>query len=50
MYYVVSEMCIGGGFLEGCFYCYSQQIITAIDNESLIPYNFLKPALETQNL
>ena len=41
MYYIVSEICIeciGGCFLEDCFYCYCQQIIPAVANESLIPY------------
>ena len=50
MYYVVSEMCFGGGFSEDCFYCYSQQIITTVTNESLIPYNLLKQAPEIHNL
>ena len=48
---MVSEICIGGRFLEDCFYCYSQQIISAIVNESLIPYKkLIKRAPETQNL
>ena len=38
MYYIVSEICIGGHFLEDCFYCYSQQIKSAVANESPIPY------------
>ena len=42
MYYIVSKICIGGRFLEDCFYCYSQQIISAVANESLIPYNLIK--------
>ena len=29
MYYIVLEICIGGRFLEDCFYCYFQQIISA---------------------
>ena len=48
MCYIVSEICLGGRFLEDCFYCYSQQIISAIANESLIPYNLMKRAPETQ--
>ena len=50
MYYIVSEICIGGHFLEACFNCYFQQIISAVANESLIPYNLIKKAPETQNL
>ena len=50
MYYIVSEICIGGRFLEYCFYCYSQQIISSVANESLISYKLLKRAPETQNL
>ena len=42
MYYIVSESCIGGHFLEDCFYCYSQQFKSAVANESLIPYNLVK--------
>ena len=37
MYYIVLEICVGGRFLEDCFYFYSQQIISGIVNESLIP-------------
>ena len=44
MYYIVSEICIGGHFLEDCFYCYSQQIKSAVANESLIPHNLMKKA------
>ena len=50
MYYIVSGIYIGGRFLEDCFYCYYQQIIFAVANESLIPYNLTKRASETQNL
>ena len=50
MYYIMLEICIGGHFLEDCLYCYSQQIIPAVANESLIPYNIIKRAPETQNL
>ena len=49
-YYVVSEIRIGGRFLEECFYCYSQQIISDVVNVSLIPYNLIKRAPATQNL
>ena len=47
MYYIVSEIYIGEGFLEGCFYCYFQHVISAIANESLF---LIKRAPETQNL
>ena len=47
MYYTVSKICIAGCFLEDCFYCYSQQIISAVANESLIPYNLVKRAKQT---
>ena len=46
MYYIVSDTCIGGRFLEDCFYCYSKQIISAVANEALIQ----KKAQEAQNL
>ena len=39
MYYIVSKICIGGRFLEDHFYCYSQQVISAVAIASLIPYN-----------
>ena len=42
MYYIVSEICVGGHFLLDCFYCYSQQIISAVAKESLIPYTLYK--------
>ena len=45
----MSEICIDGHFLGDCYYCYSQQIIAAIANESLIPYNLTKRAPEEQN-
>ena len=41
MYYIVPEISIGGYFLEDCFYCYSQQLQSAVANESLIPYNVI---------
>ena len=50
MYYIVLEICIGGPFLEDCFYGYSQQIISDVANESLIPYNLIKGAPETPEL
>ena len=50
MYDIVSEICIGGRFLEDYFYCYSQELISAIAIESLIPYNFIKRVPEKQNL
>ena len=48
MYYKVSEICIGGHFLEDCFYCYSQQIVSVVANESLNAYNFIKRVPEKQ--
>ena len=50
IYYMVLEICIGGRFLEDCFYYYSQKIISAVANESLIPYNVIERTPETQNL
>ena len=51
MYYIVSsKIFIGGHFLEDCFYCYSQQIISVLTNKSLILDNFIKRAPETLNL
>ena len=44
MYYLVLEICIGGHFFEDCFYCYFQQIKSAVANDSLIVYNFIKRA------
>ena len=46
-YYIVSDMCIGGGFLEECFCCYSQQIISAVPSEFLIPYNLKNRTFNT---
>ena len=46
----MSEICIGERSLGYCFYCYSQQIIYAVANEHLIPYDVIKRAPETQNL
>ena len=39
MSYIVPEICVGAGFLEDYFYCYSQQIISVVANESLISNN-----------
>ena len=44
------EICIGGSFLEDCFHWYSQQVISAAANKSLIPNNPIKRAPEAQNL
>ena len=44
MYYIVPEKCIGERFLEDCFYCYSQEIISTVANQSLIPYNLIRRA------
>ena len=46
MHYIVLEICIGGSFLEEWFYWYSQQIISAVTNESLTPYDPIKRAPE----
>ena len=37
-------------FLEYCFYCYYQEIIFTVINESLISYNLIKRAPEKQLL
>ena len=50
MHYTVREIGICGSFLENCFYCDSEQIRSALTNEPLSPYNFMKSAPETQNL
>ena len=47
MYYIVLEICIDERVLEDCFYLYSQQIVSAVANESLIPITLQK---KTQNL
>ena len=44
MYYIVPEKCIVERFLEDCFYCYSQEIIFAVANQSLIPYILIRRA------
>ena len=49
MYCIVSEDYVGGRFLEDYFYCYSQQIISTIAKESLIPYNLTQRTSEIQN-
>ena len=38
------DVCISGGFSDGCFYCNSQQFIPYIANKSLIPYNVITRA------
>ena len=50
IYYIVLEICAGSRFLQESVYCYSQQFISAVANESLIPYNRMKRAPETQIL
>ena len=35
----MSEISIDQHFLGYCFYCYSQQFISVLANESVIPYN-----------
>ena len=50
LHYMASEIYIGVRFLDDCSYCYSCQIISAVANESLIPYNLEIRAPETQNL
>ena len=42
MYYIVLEIRIARHFLEDRFYFYSQQIKSAVANESLTPYNLIK--------
>ena len=34
LYYIVSGICIGGRFLEDCFYIYSRQIISAVATDA----------------
>ena len=46
IYYIVSEICIGGSFLEYWFYCHSKQIISDVANVSQM-YNLTKRAPET---
>ena len=50
MYYIVLEICIGGRFLEDCFHCCSQQIMSDVANKSLLSYNLTKRAPGTWNL
>ena len=45
----MSEICIGRRFIEDSFYYYSQEIISALGKESLIPYKLIQRAPETQN-
>ena len=49
IYYVVSQIYISGRFLRDFFYCFSQQFMSTVANESLIPYNHIKRAAETQS-
>ena len=46
MYYIVSEIYSGRRFLKDD--CYSQQIVSAVAKESLIPYNLTQRVPETQ--
>ena len=48
MYYIVSEIYIGGLFLEDCFYCYSQQIISTATKESRFPITLSKSTRNTE--
>ena len=50
MYYIVSQIRIDERFLENCFYCDSQQIISPETSDSLIPDNLIKRAQETEPL
>ena len=50
MYYIVLEICAGSRFLQEMINCYSQQFISAVANESLIPYNRMKRAPEKKIL
>ena len=50
VYYEVTYICIDGRFVEDCFCYHSEQIISAIANKYLIPFNLMKRAPETQNL
>ena len=47
MHYIVSAIGIGGSFLLLVFYCCFQQIMPAVTNEFLIPYNLIKRKPET---
>ena len=46
----MSEIGIIGSFSEDCLCWYSQQIISSVTNDSLIPYNLIKRAPETYKL
>ena len=46
MYYKVLRICIGGRFSEDCFYCFSQQITSAVAKASLIAYYLIQKAPE----
>ena len=43
------QICIRRRFLEDCFYGYSQQIVSAVANESLIPYRLIKRSKQIKN-
>ena len=47
MYYIVPEKCIGERFLEDCFYCYSQEIISAVTNR--FPITSLEEHINNKN-
>ena len=42
MYYMLLEICSGGRFSEDSLYYYCRQIISAVANKSVIPYNVIK--------
>ena len=46
IHYIVSEVCIGRRFFKVCF----PTNYIAVTNESLIPYNLMKGAPETQSI
>ena len=48
--YLVSQIWIVWGFWEDFFYCYSQQVLSTVANESLDLYNLIKRAPESQRL
>ena len=50
IYYIVSEIYIRGRFLEDYFYCYPQQIVSAVGKECLIPCNLIQRGPETWKL
>ena len=50
MYHIEFEMCIDGRFIKDSFYCYFQQIVSAVATESLVPFILMQRAPETQKL